>query len=1058
MMNTQKRKKSFYWLLLSFLLPFSVSAQMIQVSGMVRDESGEGLPGVNIMETGTSNGTITDFQGKYQLSVSSQSKLSFSYVGYQNLVVEVKGQRIVNVTLREDNALLSEVVVVGYGQMKRSDLTGAVTSVSADAILKAVPTSIDQVLQGRAAGVQVTQNSGIPGGSTSIRIRGVNSLNSSNEPIFVIDGVVIDGNTGSSSANALSSINPADVVSMDILKDASATAIYGSRAANGVILITTNKGKEGTSRINYDGYVGMQMMPKKLRLLNLREYAFHKNERTQIMGYPMDDSFVRPDLLGMGTDWQDELFGVAMTTNHNLSISGGKDKTTYSMGAGYLNQEGIALGSGFERLGLKGSFDTEVKKWLRTGVNFNIVNSKQNVTVSDNDLIITALQQTPNVASKNIDGTYGGPETDEFVQSNPVGLALLKENRNEKVSARSNVYLDFIFNKKLNFKTEFSNDIGINNDYRFTPSYSFGAIVNTNRESTRAKSYSKYWAWRNILTYNNTFEEVHNVNAMLGYEMQKSAWEYLSGYRDGFITNNAHDLNAGSMDRASNSGSSGGNALMSGFTRLFYSFDERYLITATMRYDGSSKFARGNRWGWFPSAAVAWRVSSEEFMADIRDIGNLKLRLGWGKVGNQNIPDYGYTSTMATVATPWGTGLLSGNTANPDLKWESTNSSNIGFDVSFLDSKINIVFDAYYKRTDNLLLQLPLPAYVGTEGQGSTSPPWVNIGSLENKGIELTLNTVNFERKDFSWKSNFVYSLNRNKVLSLDTKSSVLDMTLSRGSETSIITRTAVGQPIGQFYGYKVIGRFEQATDFYYRDATGAIKETPRPEGQPISRNGVWIGDYIYEDINKDGVINDADRTYIGNPEPKFTFGIGNTVSYKNWDLSLSLSGSYGNDVFNWIRRWTDDPRQSHNLNIRATEFARLTYIDGSLPEGNEHGQIDNVRNIMITPGSNPFMPRLSSADANSNYRVSDRFIEDGSYIRIQNVSIGYVFPKAWLKKIDVENIRLYANLQNILTLSKYKGYDPEIGSMQQNALLTGIDNGRYPSPQVYTIGLNITF
>lgn len=1057
-MNTFQKKKKHYWLLLAFLIPLQLMAQSIQVTGTVKDEAGFALPGVNIMEEGSSNGTITDIDGKFQINVPPQARLIFSYIGYRPLKAEVKNQRLLNVILQEDNAVLNEVVVVGYGQMKRSDLTGAVTSVSADAISQSVNTSVDQVLQGRAAGVQVTQNSGIPGGSTSIRIRGVNSLNSSNEPIFVIDGVVIDGSTGSSSANALSSINPADVVSMDILKDASATAIYGSRAANGVIIITTNKGKEGTSRISYDGYVGMQMMPKKLRLLNLQEYAYHKNERTEIMGYPMDDSFVRPDLLGAGTDWQDELFGTAMTTNHNLSISGGKDKTLFSMGAGYLQQEGIALGSGFERLALKGSFDTELKKWLKTGINFNIVNSKQDITVADNDLINTALQQTPNVAARNIDGSYGGPETDEFVQSNPVGLALLKENRNERVSARSNVYLDFILSKQLSFKTEFSNDIGMNNDYRFTPSFQFGAIVNENRESSRAKSYSKYWAWRNILSYTNTFDEVHNVNAMLGYEMQKSAWEYLSGYRDGFITNNAHDLNAGSSERASNSGSSGGNSLISSFGRLFYSFDERYLLTATMRYDGSSKFARGNRWGWFPSAALAWRVSSEEFMAGIDQISNLKLRLGWGKVGNQNIPDYAYTSTMAAVATPWGTGLVSGNTANPDLKWESTGSSNAGFDVSFFNSRINLVFDMYYKKTDNLLLQLPLPAYVGSEGQGSTSPPWVNIGSLENKGIELTINTENIKTKNFSWRSNLVYSLNRNKVLSLDTESSVLDMTLSRGSETSIITRTAVGKPIGQYYGYKVIGRFETATDFYYKDADGTIKETPRPEGQPISRNGVWIGDYIYDDINKDGVINDADRTFIGNPEPKFTYGINNTFTYLNFDLTISFSGSYGNDVYNWIRRWTDDPRQTHNLNIRATEFARLSYIDAGLPEGSERGQIDNIRNIAIAAGSNPMMPRLSSADANSNYRVSDRFVEDGSYLRLQNISFSYNLPKNWLKKAEIETVRLYANLQNVHTFTKYKGYDPEIGSMSQNALLSGIDNGRYPSPKIYTIGLNVTF
>lgn len=1057
-MNTFKKMKKACWLLLLVSFPLNALAQKITVSGTITDGYGDTLIGVTVMEEGTANGTISEVDGSYQLSVSSQARLNFSYIGYKTQSIEVKGQQKIDVTMREDSEVLSEVVVVGYGQMKRSDLTGAITSVSADAISKSVPTSIDQVLQGRAAGVQVTQNTGLPGGSTSIRIRGINSLNASNEPIFVIDGVVIDGETSSSSENALASINPADVVSMDILKDASATAIYGSRGANGVIIITTKRGQEGTARISYDGYVGFQAMPKKLHLLNLQEYAYHKNERCEIMGYPMDDSFVRPDLLGEGTDWQDELFGNALNTSHNLSISGGNAKTLYAIGAGYLNQEGIAVGSGFERFSLRGSVDAEVKSWLKSGVNFSIVNSKQDITVSDDDIIYTALTQTPNVAAKNIDGSYGGPETDEFVQTNPLGLAQLKENRNEKLSARSNVYLDFIFHKTLDLKTEFSSDFGITNAYRFTPSYSFGAIENTVRESTRSKSFSKYWVWRNILTYNNTFAEKHNVNAMYGYEMQKSSWEYLSGFRKGFITNNAHNLDAGDSSTATNAGSGEGNSLISNFGRLFYSYEDKYLLTTTLRYDGSSKFAEGNRWGWFPSVALAWRISGEEFMKNVNSIDNLKMRLGWGKVGNQNIPNYGYTSTMASVATPWGTGLLSGNTANPDLQWETTSSYNVGFDAGFLNSRISVVFDAYYKKTDNLLLELPLPAYVGTVGQGSTTPPWVNIGSLENKGIEVALNTVNVETRDFRWTSNFVYSMNRNKVVELSTESSTLDVTLTKGSETSIITRTAVGQPIGQFFGYKVIGRFETAEDFYYKDENGNIKETPRPEGQPISQNGVWVGDYIFEDRNGDGKINDADRTYIGNPEPKFTFGIGNTFSYKNWDLSINLSGSYGNDVYNWIRRWTDDPRQSHNLNYRATQFARLEYIDPTLPSGSDRGQLNNIRNIKIAAGSDPSMPRLSSADANDNYRVSDRFVEDGSYLRIQNISLSYTFPQKWVKKIMLENLRLYTNLQNVYTFTKYKGYDPEIGSMDQNALLTGIDNARYPSPKIYTIGLNVTF
>ncbi|MDR3219842.1 MAG: TonB-dependent receptor [Dysgonamonadaceae bacterium] len=1043
------------------LFPVFSFAQSITINGLVTDESGETLPGASVVVKGTALGTATDMDGKYSLTVPNEKAvLVFSYLGYTTQEITVKNRNVINVTLSEDSKTLSEVVVVGYGTMKKSDLTGAVTSVNAEAISKSIPTSIDQVLQGRAAGVQVQQNSGLPGGSTSIRIRGINSLNASNEPIYVIDGVVIDGSTGSSMENPLASINPADVVSMDILKDASATAIYGSRAANGVIIITTTRGKEGTARITYDGYIGAQTMPKKMDLMNLQQYAYHQRDRYDIMGYTLNDSFVRPDLLGDGTDWQDELFTTATTTNHNLSISGGNAKTNYAIGAGYLDQDGIAYGSGFKRLSLRGNFDTEVKSWLKAGVNFNVTNAKQVVTVGQEDgnnsnLINIALFYKPNIAAHNIDGSFGGPETNDVNnnQPNPLGIALLKENENERSAVRSNIYLEGTILPGLTLKTDFSSDIGINNVYLFTPSYSFGAIVNETRESERSKSYSTYWAWRNVLTYNTTFNKIHALNAMLGHEMQESAWEYLQGYRSGFITNYAHDLNAGDPNTARNSNSSGGNSLMSFFGRLFYSYDNRYLLTTTLRYDGSSKFAQGNRWGLFPSAALAWRVSGEEFMENVTSINNLKLRLGWGKVGNQNIPDYAYTATLRSVATPWGTGLLASNTPNPDLTWEATNSSNLGFDLSMLENRIELVFDTYYKKTDNLLLRVQLPAYVGTSQEPANdyrfqTAPWKNIGSLENKGIEIALNTHNIESKNFSWNSNLVFSLNRNKVLSLESETGHLDMTLSKGSDTQIITRTAVGQPIGQFFGYKVIGRYNSATDFYYKDANGVIRETPRPANSTISSSGIWIGDYIFEDISgpdgkPDGVIDDYDRTYIGNPEPKFTYGIGNTFSYKNIDLNIYFNGSYGNDVFNWIRRWTDDSSQQTNLNVRALGFARV--------EG------DDFKTAYVVSGDR-WMPRMSASDANNNYRVSDRFVEDGSYLRLQNISLGYTLPKHWIRKISLENVRLYVNLQNVYTWTKYKGYDPEIGSMDQNALLTGIDNARYPSPKIYTAGINVTF
>ncbi|MDD3194445.1 MAG: TonB-dependent receptor [Paludibacter sp.] len=1049
MRNKNFRQLSIAVLLL--MLPVVGFAQTISVRGTVKDATGESLLGVNVKEAGTSNGTITNLDGMYEIQVNRNATLVFTYIGYKPVNLKVDGKSVLNVLMEADVLGLEEVVVVGYGQMRRADVTGSVVSVSSEAISKSVATSLDQVLQGRAAGVQIQQNSGIPGGSSSIRIRGINSLNASNEPIFVIDGVIIDGSSSSNTENPLSSINPADIVSMDVLKDASATAIYGSRAANGVIMITTRKGQKGEAQISYNGYTGWQEMPRRLPMMNLQQYAIHKNARTDAAIVMGDDYFVRPDLLGPGTDWQSEMFSQAPMSSHNLSITGGNDQVTYAIGAGYLDQQGIAIGSGFERLNLRSNIDAQLKKWLKTGVNFNFSNSTQNVTVADESLIKTALKQTPNVAVRNAEGTFDGPDTDEYVQNNPVGLAMIKENYNEKTGVRANTYLEATIFKGFSYKTELSFDYGMNNSYRFNPSYKFGAIENEVVESERSKSYSKFWSWRNLLNYNNTFDDLHVVNVMLGQEMQRSHWEYLMGFRNGFITNVAHDLNTGDANSAKNSGSSGTNALLSYFGRMFYSFDDRYLLTATLRRDGSSKFKDSNRWGWFPSAALAWKVSNESFLKDNDVINGLKLRLGWGAVGNQNVEDFAYTSTLANVATIWGTGLLSGNTANDKLQWETTYSSNIGVDISLFRNRIELIADVYLKKTENLLLRLPLPAYVGTAGQGSTTPPWANIGSLENKGLELTLNTVNVDKKDFTWKSNFVFSLNRNKVLSLDTESSLIDKTIQEGSEVALVTRTAVGEPIGQFYGYKVIGRFEKATDFYYKDADGKIQAIAVPEGMNISESGVWIGDYIFEDKNNDGVINEEDRFFIGNPEPKFTYGIGNTFTYKNFDLTISLSGSYGNEVVNYQRRWLENPRENTNLLVKATEYAKLDLIDPNGP--------NDYRNVHIV-GGDPYMPRMaaSSAASTSNFRYSDKFVEDGSYLRIQNISFGYFLPQQFLKKIGIANLKLYANLQNVYTFTKYTGYDPEIGSNNQDALMTGIDNARYPSPRIYTFGVNLTF
>lgn len=1024
--------------------------QGLTVKGTVADTRGEPLIGVTVQVEGESTGTVTDFDGNFILpNVPSDATLLVTYVGMRSQTVAVNGRTFIEVVMHEDTELLEEVVVVGYGQMRRSDLTGAVVSVTDAAIKKSIPTSIDQVLQGRAAGVQIQANSGTPGASSAIRIRGVNSLNATNQPIFVIDGVIVDSSTDSESSNPLSSINPSDIVSMDILKDASATAIYGARASNGVIMITTKRGKAGESIVTYDGYVGAQQMPKQLDMLNLREYAAHHNDRADLGLVDKSSAFVRPDLLGYGTNWQDELFRKALMTSHNLSVSGGTEKTTYAFNGGYLDQKGIALGSGFRRISLRSNIDTQIKSWLRGGVNFSFAESKQDVG-TDNNAIMSALLQQPTVAVTSPDGSFDGPD-DVWMPDNPVGLASIRTNNNRKTNFRFNTYLEAALYEGLTFKTELSYDFNFNKYYFYQPDYQFGIKTSDTRTSRWTKTDTRYWSWRNLLTYNKAFLEKHNLNVMLGQEMSQSNWENQVGTATGFLTNTTPDLSAGDITSSTTTGSRLANSIASFFGRAFYSYDDRYLLTATIRRDGSSKFAEGNKWGWFPSLALAWRTSQESFLLDHELINNLKLRAGWGATGNQNVNDYAYMALLSFKTTPWGTGVLTGNTANPNLTWETTYSYNLGVDLGFFNNRIEFIGDLYYKKTTDLLLQLPLPAYLGSSGQGAASNPWGNVGSLENKGIELTLNTTNITNKDFQWTSNLVFSLNRNKVLELDTDNSSIEKTYQPSSTNYIVTKTTVGQPIGQFWGYKVIGRFNDATDFYYKDAEGNVKPVALPEGNTIAKNSTWIGDYIFEDINGDGKINNEDATYIGNPEPKFTYGIGNTFSYKGFDLSVFFSGSYGNEALNLTRYRIEDPRSNANILRSSLNYAKTGLIDPNGPE-------EDYRNLQVI-GGNPYMPALQESDANNNYsRVSDRLVEDASFIRLQNISLGYTLPHEWIQRLYLNNVRIYANIQNLYTWTKYKGLDPEVGSMYGDALMTGVDYGRYPSPRIYTIGLNVSF
>lgn len=1048
-------------------IPKPPTEQTVQngVSGTVIDSEGEPIIGATVWVQGTNIRTVTDIDGKYIIAAPKGAILEFSYVGMKTLLKKVGTDSVENVTMSEDAIALNEVVAIGYASMKRSDLTGAVTSVSSDMISKLNPTSIDQALQGRAAGVVMIQNNGMPGGGSSVQIRGLNSINGSNEPIYIIDGVTISGNTGTDTDNALSSINPSDIESMEVLKDASATAIYGAQGANGVIIITTKRGQEGKAKVSFEAQYGRQYLAKQLDMCNLREYAQHNNELVGLMGRALIAEFADPSILGEGTNWQTAIFRPANMQNYNLSVSGGTQSVTYKLSGGYMKQDGIAAGSDFDRITLSANIDAKVNNWLKIGGSTNLSRTTQTTSIADWNIINSAVKQKPNVPVYNLDGSFGSPsETDDNASPvNALAIAQLVDKNNRKLTARSNIYATITPTKWMNFKTEFSSNVGLDEVHSFTPSYYFTSWQKNDyadrQESMRVRYY---WAWRNLLNFNLKPGKNQSLNLMFGHEMTETRSNYLKGSRI-LGANSLTDLGAGDASTAENDGYTGRSSFLSFFGRAHYSLLDKYMLTATMRYDGSSNFARGNRWGAFPSAAIAWRINKENFLKDVTWLNNLKLRVGYGVVGNANVASFAYTSILNNTETIWGSGQALSRLPNKDLTWETTKSLNVGIDFSVLNNRIEFIADIYNKRTDDLLIALTLPGTTGTNGTGSMSAPWGNVGSLQNRGFEFTLNTVNISNRDFNWSSSFVFSLNRNKVIDLNTATAQVFKTYQFGGNTKNVTITEPGKPIGQFYGWKVIGRINSAADIF--DEQGHIK-VALPEngstGQPIKldeKNGIWIGDLLYEDVNGDGLINAKDQQVIGNPLPKFTGGFGNTFSYKGFDLNFYFTFSYGNDVMNWLNMTINNPRDYTNNLLRsaALGYARYDVID---PEGSS----DNIYNVHVIGGKKN-MPRMSTNDLNENNRVSSNIIEDGSYLRLQSVNLSYTFPSAITSLLRINRLKLYCNITNLFTITKYSGYDPEVGMARdqysnyaQSALLNGFDAGRYPSPRTFTFGLNVGF
>ena len=1049
--------------LLMMMFPLCALAQNMNISGTVTDaNTGEEVIGATVKVKGASGGTITDAMGNYKMSVASGATIEVSYVGYQTKQVKVTKGGQLDIQIAEDVNMLEQVVVVGYGVMKRSDLTGSVSSIDEKAIKQGVNTSLEQAMQGRIAGVQVTQNSGAPGGGISVQIRGINSL-SGNEPLYVIDGIQISGNT-SSNNSVLSSINPSDITSIEVLKDASATAIYGSRASNGVVLITTKRGEEGKAKIQYEGYMGWQKIPKKLSVMNLPQYAEFYNVRAAIQGWGTREDYRHPELLTNGTDWQSELFQVAFMHNHTLNVNGGNKDMHYSISGGYLDQDGVGIGSGFTRASFRGNFDTNVTNWLQIGTNVAYSNTKQTITFTESNVISTALSQFPDVAPRNPDGSYGVPEVNDFATyySNPIFEANMKENRTDNYQLDYNVFANIMPLKGLNVRIEYGGNRGWYNSYYFVPEYTYGSIK-VESQSTRSKNMSKYASFKQYATYNFDIKSDHHFSVMLGHESQWGNWESLSASRKGYISDAIHSLNVGDSSTATNNGDDGTEwGIESYFGRLNYNLLDRYLITATLRTDGSSSFGENNRWGWFPSAAFAWRISNEPFMEKAKFISNLKLRLGWGHVGNQSSGSYAYGATMSNVATAWGTGYYPGNFPNANLKWESTKAWNVGLDLSLFNNRIEFIVDWYYKNTDNLLMQASLPSYVINNDWMGMSAPWVNTGAIRNTGIEFTLNTVNISKKDLQWRTGATLSFNRNKLTALNSEGSTITGTI--GTET--YTLSEIGGPVGRFYGYKVIGMFKEESDFYQKnaqgefllDATGNKVPVARPvdtngELQPIAQNSVWVGDYIFEDINGDGKITEADRTFIGNPNPKFTFGLNNVITWKDFELSFFFNGSIGGDIYNLVRQQHTNTQGYGNKMSDVSNYARVALYDSE-------GSANDITNVYVSNAATASVQRISAAGTslNDNNRVSDRFVENGSYVRLKTLSLAWNLPKKWLAPLKLEWVQVYGNVQNLFTISKYEGYDPEIGAQGQSVILQGIDNYRYPSQRIYTFGLKVKF
>lgn len=803
----------------------------------------------------------------------------------------------------------------------------------------------------------------------------------------------------------------------------------------------------------------MSRQAVRLNMMNLREYAQYYNEMIEEGDiYETNPYYATPSLLGKGTNWQDEIFRTAWQHQHQLSAQGGSDKVQYYVSGSYMDQQGTIIGSNFNRFSVRTNLDAQLKKWLKLGVNATYAITNDNLKLADSNqgLIYYSLTTIPDIPVYDVNGNYSSTIREGYTSPNPVALAMMDEILLKRKKLSGNIYAELTPIKHITWRTELGFDMGESDANRYKPMIDLGGWVRSQNSISYQKNSNYFWQLKNYLTYANQWGK-HSVTAMVGQECWESRWNYLSGSNTDLPSDEVHNVALATGTPSISSGF-GSSAMASFFTRETYNYGDRYLGTYTYRYDGSSNFGPKNRWVGFHSVALAWRFSNEKFFEPVKKvIDNGKLRLGWGQTGNSSIGSYAWGAAITRMPSALGMGFRPSNIPNTSIRWESQEQYNVGLDLGFFNGRLNLTVDAYYKRSDDMLMSMQLPSYMGTQGNGSSKlqAPKGNYGSIENKGLEITLDAHPVQLKNFSWDSNFQISFNKNKLLSLsDTENATL---VGYGQWGDVVCVSEIGKPLYNFYGYKVEGVYKDLDDIQ-----NSAKPAKYPSDGVFSRgNTVWVGDIKYKDVDENGIIDERDRTDLGSPLPKFTFGWTNTFRYKNLDLSIFLNGSYGNKVMNYnsLTLTHMNSTWTNQLQSVVSKRARLEPIDPTIVYADGSKWFDHIDNVRVkNPGTK--IPHTSINDPNDNDRISDRYVEDGSFLRIKNITLGYTFPKALLNKAKIENLRVYVNIQNLYTFTKYTGYDPEVGASTQDStgLTYGLDNGRYPSPAMYSFGLNITF